>query len=149
MTGSPARIRKPSERAWPSRSFALASAICIGAATATNLGLYAIGRATAAALRIDPGLGEPNHVIVPWDVAWKTAVPLAVGALVLALVARRFPRWTILAISAGAVPVVISIPFVLTGAHDLATGLLLAGMHTIGGLAYVVIGIIARWSSNP
>ncbi|WP_434080342.1 DUF6069 family protein [Sanguibacter sp. Z1732] len=122
---------------------------CILIATAANLGLYAIGRATDAALRIDPGAGEANHLIIPGDVAWKTAVPLALGALVLALLARRSRRWTTIAIIAGAVAVLITIPFVLTGAHDLTTGLLLAGMHTIGGLAYILIGTTVRPNAAP
>lgn len=117
---------------------------CILLATAANLGLYAIGRATSAALRIDPGVGEANHLIIPGDVAWKTAVPLALGALVLLLLARRSRRWTTITIIAGAVVVLITIPFVFTGAHDLTTGLLLAGMHTIGGLAYILIGTTVR-----
>ncbi|NED98364.1 hypothetical protein G1H11_23985 [Phytoactinopolyspora alkaliphila] len=128
--------------------FAPVAAVCIVVATVANLGLYAIGKAADAALRIDPGAGEPNHVIVPGDVAWKTAVPLALGALMLALIARRSRRWTMIAIVAGVAGVIITIPFVLTGAHDLTTGLLLAGMHTIGGLTYAVIGMRARLNAK-
>lgn len=127
-----------------SRRFAFAAAACIVVATVANLGLYVIGRAVNAALLIDPAAGEPNHLIIPGDVAWKTAVPLALGALVLALIARRSRRWTTITIVAGVVAVLISIPFVFAGAHDLTTGLLLAGMHTIAGLAYTLIGTTAR-----
>ncbi|MGC0273096.1 DUF6069 family protein [Pseudactinotalea sp. Z1739] len=148
MSGStPASTSTESDRR--SRSPALVTIACILIATAANLGLYAIGRATDAALRIDPGAGEANHLIIPGDVAWKTAVPLALGALVLALLARRSRRWTTIAIIAGAVAVLITIPFVLIGAHDLTTGLLLAGMHTIGGLAYILIGKAVRPNATP
>ncbi|MGC0143518.1 DUF6069 family protein [Pseudactinotalea sp. Z1732] len=146
MSGAIATSTKSDRR---SRSPALVIIACILIATAANLGLYAIGRATDAALRIDPGAGEANHLIIPGDVAWKTAVPLALGALVLALLARRSRRWTTIAIIAGAVAVLITIPFVLTGAHDLTTGLLLAGMHTIGGLAYILIGTTVRPNAAP
>lgn len=140
MPGWAARTHTSSEHARHSRRFVLVAAVCIVVAVAANLGLYAIGRATDAALRIDPGLGGSNHLIIPGDVAWKTAVPLTLGALALVLIAQHSRRWTIISIIAGAIAVAISIPFVLTGAHDLNTGLLLTGMHTIGGLAYVVIG---------
>lgn len=86
----------------------------------------------------DPGLGRPDHLVVPGDVAWKTVVPL--GALVLGLVARRSRRWATRTIVAGAVVAAVSVPFVVIGAHDLATGLVLAGMHSTVALAYVVIG---------
>lgn len=143
MPGSGAPTRTSSEHARRVRKYTVVATACILVATAVNLGLYAVGLATGAALRLDPGMGEPNHLIIPGDVAWKTAVPLALGALALALIARRSRRWTVIVIIAGIVAVGISIPFVLAGAHDVTTGLLLAGMHTVGGLTYLVIGMRA------
>lgn len=144
MSVSTAPVYTSSEAGRRSRRFALVSAASIVVATVANLGLYVIGRVANAALRIDPGAGESNHLIVPGDVAWKTALPLGLAALVLVLIARRSGRWTTITIVAGVVAVLISIPFVLTGAHDLTTGFLLAGMHTIAGLAYALIGTAAR-----
>src|SRR5699024_4256772 len=118
----------------------LVTAISIVVATAVNLGLYAIGRATDATLRVDPGFGEPNHLVLALDVAWKTALPLALGALVLALSARYSRRWTAIVIVAGAAIAFVSIPFVVLGAHDTMTGVLLSSMHTVTGLAFVLIG---------
>ncbi|WP_043502537.1 DUF6069 family protein [Georgenia sp. SUBG003] len=124
--------------------YARLTAISIAAATAANLGLYAVGRLTDATLLIDPGAGAPDHLIVPGDVAWKTAAPLALGALVLALVGRRSRRWVTVLIVAGAAVAAVSVPLVLANAHDAVTGTLLASMHTITALAYVVIGARAR-----
>ena len=92
------------------------------AATAVNLGLYAIGRFAGATLRLDPAVGPANHQITAPDVAWKTVVPLAAGVLVLLLARRRSTRWltavtvlgAVVALGTGAVPPL--------GAHDPLTG---------------------------
>ncbi|WP_193312963.1 DUF6069 family protein [Georgenia subflava] len=147
MTTSPVRTRTPAHVGPDPGRYTLLTVACVAAATAANLGLFAVGRATDAALRVDPGVGAPNHPVIVGDVAWKTAVPLALGALVLALIARRSRRWTTVVTIAGAAVAAVSIPFVFTGSHDTVTGVLLSGMHTITGLAYVVIGLRARMSA--
>ena len=134
----------PKDDAMLTQRFTLVTLITTVVAIALNVGLYAIGRATGAALKIDPALGQADHAIILGDVVWKTAVPLALGAVVLALIARRSRRWTTIVIVAGAALDALSIPFVFTGAHDTMTGVLLAGMHTVGGVAYVVIGTRAH-----
>lgn len=140
MAGSPVfRTSSASQRRSP--GFTLFATVCVVAATGVNLGLYALGRAIGAALRIDPGLGEPDQSIVVGDVAWKTAVPLVLGAFTLGLIARHSHRWASIVTIAGFLVVLVSIPFVLAGAHDLPTGFLLAAMHTTAGLAYVSIGV--------
>jgi hypothetical protein len=144
MTISPARTRTSPQAGPRTGKYTLLAATSTVAATAVNLGLYAVGRWTDATLRIDPGAGAPNHLIIPVDVAWKTAVPLAAGALVLALVARRSRRWVSALTVAGAAVAAVSIPFVFMNAHDAVTGVLLASMHTAGAVAYVVIGTRAR-----
>ena len=114
------------------------------AATAVNLGLYAIGRFAGATLRLDPAVGPANHQITAPDVAWKTVVPLAAGVLVLLLARRRSTRWltavtvlgAVVALGTGAVPPL--------GAHDPLTGVLLAGMHTVPGVAIVLVGATLR-----
>jgi hypothetical protein len=144
MTISAVRTRTSPEAGPRTGKFTLLAATSTVAATAVNLGLYAVGRWTDATLRIDPGAGAPNHLIVPVDVAWKTAVPLAAGALVLALVARRSRRSVTVLTVAGAAVAAVSIPLVFMNAHDVATGLLLSSMHALTALAYVVIGMRAR-----
>ncbi|PFG41041.1 hypothetical protein ATJ97_3587 [Georgenia soli] len=134
---SPQADHRPGRYAW-------LTAISIAAATAANLGLYAVGRWTDATLLVDPGAGAPNHLVIPGDVAWKTAVPLAVGALVLALVARRSRRWVTVLTVAGVTLAAVSMPFVFMNAHDAVTGALLTSMHALTALAYVVIGTRAR-----
>ena len=114
------------------------------AATAVNLGLYAIGRLAGATLRLDPAVGPANHQITAPDVAWKTLVPLAAGELVLLLARRRSTRWltavtvvgVVVALGTGAVPPL--------GAHDPLTGVLLAGMHTVPGVAIVLVAAALR-----
>ena len=144
MPSSATRTQPSAQAADRTGRSALVAAACIAVATAVNLALFAIGRGTDATLRVDPGLGEPNHLIVGGDVAWKTVVPLALGALVVSLVARRSRRWTTIVIVAGAAAAGVSIPFVVTGAHDTTTGVLLAGMHTVAGLTFVAIGTRAH-----
>lgn len=142
MLDAAARSRRSPQDDHRSTRFALVAFACTVVATAMSVALYAIGRGVGAALRVDPGLGEPDHLIIV-DVVWKTAVPLALGAVVLVLIARRSRRWTTIAIVAGAVVAAMSGPFVFTGAHDTSTGVLLSSMHAIGGLTCVVIGVRA------
>jgi Family of unknown function (DUF6069) len=123
--------------------YAIFSATCAIFAAAANLGLYALGRAANAALRVDPGAGEPNHLIVPADVAWKSVAPLAIGALVLAFAARISKQWTIAIMVIGIVIAAISVPLVFLNSRDATTGLLLASMHTIVAAAFAVIGAAA------
>jgi hypothetical protein len=144
MTTSTIRARTTQQADRRPGRYARLTAISIAAATAANLGLYAVGRWTDATLLVDPGAGAPNHLIIPGDVAWKTAVPLAVGALVLALVARRSRRWVTVLTVAGAAVAAVSMPFVFMNAHDAVTGTLLASMHALTALAYVAIGMKAR-----
>jgi hypothetical protein len=143
MTNLPGTPTPPQTTARP-RKLLSVSAVSILAAAAVNLGLYAIGRAAHASLRVDPGAGPPNHLVIAPDVAWKTILPLALGALVLALVARRSRRWTTVMTALGAVVAIASGVFASLGAHDTFTGVLLFGMHTVGGIAVIVIGAQAR-----
>ncbi|NOJ61427.1 DUF6069 family protein [Arthrobacter sp. 260] len=133
--------RRPYRRA---RRFALRSAAYSLVAATVNLGLYAIGKGAGAALRVDPGVGAPNHLIIPGDVVWKTLLPIVLGACLLAFTAHRSPRWTATVMVAGAAVAAISVQFVLVGAHDLLTGVLLACMHTAAGLAFVLLALRVR-----
>ena len=122
-------------------------------ATAVNLGLYALGRASSATMTIDPGLGSPGHVIAVLDVVWKTAVPLALGLLLVILFARRSRRWVVFIVALGAV-VALSGLGPLPGAHDPITGVLLMCMHVTSGVAFAVLGTMClrgrlRRSGHP
>jgi hypothetical protein len=123
---------------------ALFTAISIAVATAVNLALYGVGRLTDAAMRIDPAGSDPNHQIVPVDVAWKTAVPLLLGAVVVGVVLRRSQRWAAAVVAVGAGFAVVGIPFLLNGAHDITTGVLLSAMHTVAAATFVAIWMAAR-----
>ncbi|WP_147917021.1 DUF6069 family protein [Ruania zhangjianzhongii] len=118
------------------------------AATAINLALYATGRLVGAALSLDPAIGPPNHHLTAFDVAWKTFVPLSLGVGVLLLARLRSRAWVsavmvlgaAVAVSTGAVPPLY--------AHDGITAVLLAGMHTVPGVALVWIGLAVRRASR-
>lgn len=144
MTTSTVHARTSPQADHSPGRYARLTAISAAAATAANLGLYAVGRWTDATLLVDPGAGPPNHLIVPGDIAWKTAVPLVVGAVVLALVARRSRRWVTVLTGAGVAVAAVSMPFVFMNAHDAGTGTLLVSMHALTALAYVAIGRRAR-----
>lgn len=139
-TSTPIHPRAAAPRGPRPARLATVTVLGIAAATAANLGLYAIGLGTDATLRVDPGLGEPNHLVTGIDVAWKTALPLAAGALVLRVVSPRSHRARRVILVAGAAVALGSVPFVIAAAHDPLTGAVLAGMHTISGVAYLVIG---------
>ncbi|WP_277050024.1 DUF6069 family protein [Ruania albidiflava] len=151
MTADTARSGHPSATALRSsgwrRELSFAAGVVI-VATVVNLGLYLTGRVAGATLRLDPAVGPANHQITAPDVAWKTAVPLAAGVLVLLLVRRRSIRWltaltvlgVIVALGTGAVPPL--------GAHDPLTGVLLAAMHTVPGVAIALVGFALRRAST-
>jgi hypothetical protein len=120
------------------------SAVSILVAAAVNLGLYTLGRGAHASLRVDPGAGPPNHLVIAPDVVWKSILPLALGTLVLALIARRSRRWTTVLTALGAFVGISTGVIASLGAHDTVTGVLLFSMHTVGGIAVIVIGAQAR-----
>lgn len=126
------------------RPIALPITLLIVAATAADLGLYALGRGIGAAMVLDPAGGLlPTHELNPWDVAWKTVGTLAAGAVVAVLVARRSRPWALALVwLAGAVGIASAIGPVL-GAHDTATAWLLLGMHLTATVAGVLIALLA------
>ena len=115
------------------RSLLLRTILALVAATGINLALYAAGRLTGAALSLDPAIGPPNHHLTAFDVAWKTFVPLGLGVGAVMVLGAA------VALGTGAVP-----PFY---AHDGTTAALLAGMHTVPGVALVWIGLAVRRAS--
>lgn len=119
------------------RSALRATTIYALAAAAINLLLWVIGRAAGAGFVVDPGLGPPNFKVAGIKVLASTLIPFAVGVLVLLLAARRSRRWAITVGVVGALIAAGSAAGPLAGAHDTATGVLLASMHLITGAAFL------------
>lgn len=116
--------------------------------TGVNLLLWAIGRAAGASFVVDPALGDPNLEVGGLKVVATTLLPFAVGALLLALAARRSRRWAIGMGIVGAVFAVASAAGPLDGGHDTTTGVLLAMMHLTTGTAFVVAATRVRVRSD-
>lgn len=115
-----------------------AATVCALAASAVNLLLWGTGRAAGASFVVDPGLGEPNLEVGGLKVVTTTLLPLAAGALVLALAARRSGRWVAAVGTLGVVAALASAAGPLHGGHDTTTGVLLATMHLVAAAAFVV-----------
>lgn len=115
-----------------------AATVCALAASGINLLLWATGRAAGASFVVDPGLGEPNLEVGGLKVVATTLLPLAAGALVLALAARRSGRWVVAVGVLGVMVALASAAGPLHGAHDTTTGVLLATMHLVTAAAFVV-----------
>ena len=124
------------------------SVLGILAATAVNLCLYGVGRLAGAALSLDPAIGPPNHHLTAFDVAWKTFVPLGLGVGVLLLARLRSRGWVTAVIVSGAAVAAFTGAVPPFYAHDGLTAALLAGMHTVPGVALVWIGLAVRPSSR-
>lgn len=137
--GSPATGPRPAR-------LATLITISVLVATAFNLGLYAIGRIADATFLVDNG-HEPNHLVILPDVVWKTMAPIAVGAIVLMLIARYSRRLTTLGTIVGTAVGLVTGILALGNAHDMTTGVLLLGMHTSTAIAYLVIGARLRRSA--
>lgn len=144
MTAEPTTaIAGTQQRTVPRRSV-----LGVLAATAVNLGLYGAGRLAGAALSLDPAIGPPNHHLTAFDVAWKTFVPLALGVGVLLLARLRSRSWVTAVIVSGAALAAFTGAVPPFYAHDGLTAVLLAGMHTVPGVALVWIGLAVRRSSR-
>lgn len=121
--------------------FARTAAVATLTATALNVGCYILARAVGATLLLDPGVGPSNHLVTGLDVAWKTFVTVAAGALVVWLANRRSRRWATGVIVLGGVFAALSIPLPVLGAHDPLTAAMLFALHTVAGAAFVLIGV--------
>lgn len=140
-------VTTPRTPATQHRALLMRTTLGLLAATGINLALYATGRLTGAALSLDPAIGPPDHHLTAFDVAWKTFVPLGLGVGALLLARFRSRAWVsavivlgaAVAFGTGAVP-----PFY---AHDGITAALLAGMHTVPGVALIWIGLAVRRAS--
>ena len=106
--------------------------------------MWGIGQAAGASFVVDPGLGDPNLEVGGLKVVATTLLPFAVGALLLALAARRSRSWTNGVGVAGVAFAVASAAGPLDGGHDTATGVLLATMHLTTGAAFLVVAMRIR-----
>ncbi len=77
------------------RSVRRPATVCALAAIGVNLVPWGVGRAAGASFVVDPALGDPNVEVGGLRVVVTTLLPSAVGALLLALAARRSRRWLV------------------------------------------------------
>jgi hypothetical protein len=110
-------------------------------ATFVNAALWACGRAADVSFTVSSAF--MTHVgIVP--VVLTTLLAFAVGASLLALAGRRSRRWVRAVLVAAALVAVVSVGAPLSAAQDTATGVLLAAMHLVTGIAFLVIASTVR-----
>jgi hypothetical protein len=118
-------------------------------ATTVNLGLYTVGRAVDASMLMEEAYGTPAHQIRFLDVALKTLIPLVFGVATVSLVARRWRRRVDMVTVAGAAIGILSgIPAALR-AHDSTTGVLIASMHTVAGVTFLIIARRSQFRARP
>lgn len=129
--------------------FATTAVVVTATATALNVGCCLLARALGATLLLDPAAGPSNHLVTGFDVAWKTFVPVAAGALVVWLAARRSRRWATGVIVLGGVLAALSTPLPVLGAHDPLTATMLSALHVVAGAAFVLIGIRTVAGATP
>ena len=110
------------------------------AALAANLAVYAVASAADATWLAD-------GLTVGWYlVAFATAVSMLLGAVVTGLLARRWaaaPRWIAWI---GLVVGLVTVPSPLLASTNTPTGLALAAMHAITGIAWFVAVLPSRTS---
>lgn len=126
-----------------SRSLLRDGTLLVLAVTLLNLGVHAAARALGASMRLDPPGQEPNHLIPWFDVAWKSALPLAVGLVLLALARRSRRGVTVLLIAVLVVFVPTSAVPALV-AHDTPTSVALLLLHLLPVAGFTVLALRAR-----
>ena len=108
------------------------------AALAANLAVYAVASAADATWLAD-------GLTVGWYlVAFATAVSMLLGAVVTGLLARKWaaaPRWIAWI---GLVVGLVTVPSPLLASTNTPTGLALAAMHAITGIAWFVAVLPSR-----
>lgn len=106
----------------------------IGAALVVNALVFLAGGALGATF--DVGQAQPASLVA---VAVSTVVPLALGLVVVALVARRRPAFRRFAAWAGLMVAVLSTAAPLTMAAETTTALTLATMHLVVGATWFTL----------
>jgi Family of unknown function (DUF6069) len=125
-----------------SRSLLPGSAAGAAAATLVNAALWTGGRAAGVSFMVSSAFMTQVGIV---SVVLTTLLAFAVGSGLLALAARRSPRWVRAVFIAAAVFAVVSAGAPLSAAQDTATGVLLATMHLVTGAAF----LITAWSMIP
>ncbi|GAA3064578.1 MULTISPECIES: DUF6069 family protein [Actinomycetes] len=122
-------------------------AVVVLVATLLNLGVFFTAHALGASLRLDPLGQEPGHLLRWVDVAWKTALPLAIGIGLVALLRRSRRGLLVLLVAVLIVfgPTSAVPPSV---AHDGITAAALALLHLIPLAAFTVVALRVR-SAQP
>lgn len=110
------------------------AALGVAAALVVNALLFVAGGALGATF--DVGQAQPASLVA---VAISTVVPLALGLVVVGLVARRRPGFRRVAAWAGLVVAVLSTAAPLTMAADTATSVTLALMHLVVGVTWFAL----------
>lgn len=107
------------------------TAVAAVAAFAANLIVFWI--ASAADVSFDVDSPQPIGALT---VAMFTIIPIALGALVVALIARRAPGFQRFAAWAGLVFALVTTAGSFSAAGDTATALTLSVMHVVVGVAW-------------
>ena len=127
-----------------SRSLRHEAVIGAVAATATNVAVWAAGRAADVSFLVIPLGGKATTQVGIVAVVLTTLIAFAVGTGLFALAARRSDRWARTVLAAGVLFAVVSTIGPLSTAEDTSTGALLAAMHLVTGAAFAITALRAR-----
>lgn len=106
-----------------------------GVAGIATLVVYWIGSASGAAMVVT----SPSTTEIPaWLALFATVSSIAAAGVVTWFIARRRPRFRSIAAWLGLAVAVVSVPSPLLVAEDTATGVSLAAMHLIAGIAWFI-----------
>ena len=116
-------------------------AIVVVVAAVVNLAIFAIGSAAGASMIVNTGSATQLIALLP---VIATVVPLTIAGVVTWFVARRVRVFRPVAGWAGAAIALVSTiaPFVMS--TDAATGVSLAVMHVVAGVAWFVALMTGR-----
>lgn len=106
------------------------------AAAAGNLAIYGVGRAADVAFLVPTWGGGPAMHVTAVHVALSSILPLFLGTAVAVAASRR--GWLRPIAAAAAVVAVLSLGGPLSLDADTATKVLLASMHVVAGVAFVL-----------
>ena len=125
-----------------SRSLLQESAVGAAAATLINAALWAGGRPADVSFAVSSAFMTQVGIV---SIVLTTFLAFAVGSGLLALAVRRSRRWVRAVLVAAALFAVASAGAPLSAAQDTATGVLLATMHLVTGVAF----LITAWRVVP
>ncbi|GGA67357.1 hypothetical protein GCM10011490_17420 [Pseudoclavibacter endophyticus] len=117
------------------------TALLVALATAANCALYGVGVLAGGEFVLHQSDENPRHVVPPYDVVWKSALPVVLGVAVTALIARWTRRGALITTIAFTAVGVASALGPLLKSYDALPGVLLAAMHVTSSAAYLVSSI--------